>query len=413
MDLAKYCQTAEGKGWEESLSPSAQSFVEALALPRVHPQCQEGFVRTEGVPLTVDEMPAKYFYEKDMNFAGQACTIFWQIAPALLAMAELWLRLFACVIVPLVFTYILTTDICPSSTTSNGSNDKNSMIQKNERRQVFITVLGLVSCVVLFTDTLYCQAFGRQYGGSLLFILTALGFKRSKTFKFYRKKFAYLLALIWFVTIFLLLKSGRSGLLLEDDPGIDIPTIEEGMYYSHDNKFMSRVAELWPESARSYNRKHKDVSPYPTGDILTAFPFLLNKIPDQKYNRLWVKSEVDDEAVALDIAFPLDGVHRIDKPIFLILHGLSGGSHEDYVKEFVQRRRYEGHTCIVMIARGMMDTPVFGWNIFHGARITDVDVAAKSIRKGLAPTQMIAGVGYSMGKFVGEVNGYILNKCTN
>jgi predicted alpha/beta-fold hydrolase len=93
-------------------------------------------------------------------------------------------------------------------------------------------------------------------------------------------------------------------------------------------------------------------------------------------------------------------MHSSTKPVYLVLHGLNGGSHEEYVREFVVRRVREGHTCIVMIARGMMDTPVFGFNVFHGARITDVDATAKAIRKGLGKNQMLAGVGYSMGAII-------------
>ena len=47
-----------------------------------------------------------------------------------------------------------------------------------------------------------------------------------------------------------------------------------------------------------------------------------------------------------------------------------------------------------------MDTPVFGWNVFHGARVSDVDASAKAIRKGLGPNQIVAGVGYSMGAII-------------
>ena len=82
--------------------------------------------------------------------------------------------------------------------------------------------------------------------------------------------------------------------------------------------------------------------------------------------------------IALDIAFPYDAfnygakkmklVHDSTKPVYLVLHGLNGGSHEEYVKELVKRRRAEGSTVVVMIARGMMDTSMTGWNVFHGAR---------------------------------------------
>lgn len=102
--------------------------------------------------------------------------------------------------------------------------------------------------------------------------------------------------------------------------------------------------------------------------------------------------------------------HDMTKPVYLILHGLNGGSHEEYVKDFVQRRRSEGSTIVVMIARGMMDTDMVGWNAFHGARTGDVDVTARALRKGLSSLakvvgnddgrrrQVLAGVGYSMGE---------------
>jgi predicted alpha/beta-fold hydrolase len=243
-----------------------------------------------------------------------------------------------------------------------------------------------------------------------------LSVRRCSTFSFYRLRFIFGMVALWCLTIYLYVHSqnGNGGSNdLMGHPGIDIATIQQGLYFSSDNVFMSRVAEVWPDSERSYSysrQRHSSsnsstlpaASPFPTGDALTGIPFLTNSAPELKYHRLWVQSEVDPEAVAIDIAFPPDGVHRSDKdkPVYLILHGLSGGSHEEYVRELAVRRTREGHTCIVMIARGMMDTPIFGWNIFHGARITDVDASAKAIRKALAPDQLLAGVGFSMGAII-------------
>lgn len=139
---------------------------------------------------------------------------------------------------------------------------------------------------------------------------------------------------------------------------------------------------------------------FPLGILGLEFLFLINASPKQTYDRVWVQNKIDHEAVALDIKFPSNGVHSTEKPIFFILHGLNGGSHEEYVQEFVGRRTVEGHTCIVMVARGLMDTPVVGWNVFHGARTTDVDVAAEAVSKAKGPKQLLAGVGYSMGAII-------------
>ncbi|GAX21596.1 hypothetical protein FisN_29Hh030 [Fistulifera solaris] len=46
------------------------------------------------------------------------------------------------------------------------------------------------------------------------------------------------------------------------------------------------------------------------------------------------------------------------------------------------------------------DLPVRGWNVFHGARWTDVHAAAKVLQTALAPNQLLVGVGYSMGGII-------------
>ena len=405
MEVEQYCaQFGRDEGFE-SLSPTALSFMEALALPRIHPQCQDGFSRKEDIPLADHAMPSNYFYEEEMGISGQIVTHFWQIAPALLSMGELWLRLFACVIAPLAGTFLIAKEIEKKSFASSENLDE----RRNERRQLIVMAFGLTSSTVLFTDSLYCHAFGRKPGGILLCALTFLSIKRCRSFNIYKKPIIPFLALIWSLTLYLLAMSNGDN--SSNDFGIDISTIEEGLYFSPNNAFMSRVAELWPENTRSYTYEHADLSPFPTGDTLTGFPFLLNKVPNQVYHRRWVQSEVDEEAVAIDIAFPPDGVHRADKTVYLILHGLSGGSHQGFVRELVVRRTSEGNTCIVMIARGMMDTPVFGWNIFHGARVTDADASAKAIRKALQPNQMLAGVGFSMGGII--ISNYVARSGTN
>lgn len=56
-----------------------------------------------------------------------------------------------------------------------------------------------------------------------------------------------------------------------------------------------------------------------------------------------------------------------------------------------------------MVARGLMDLPVRGWNIFHGARTSDVHEASWAIRRAVdevdSSTTLI-GAGYSMGAII-------------
>lgn len=107
----------------------------------------------------------------------------------------------------------------------------------------------------------------------------------------------------------------------------------------------------------------------------------------------------DGEVVALDLLFPESG-HNSSQPVYLILHGLNGGSQEEYVKDFAMRAIDEGSSVAVMVARGLMDLPVRGMNVFHGARWEDSHEAASHLRRALLTGQLLAGVGYSMGAVI-------------
>jgi predicted alpha/beta-fold hydrolase len=80
------------------------------------------------------------------------------------------------------------------------------------------------------------------------------------------------------------------------------------------------------------------------------------------FHRLWLPT-VDNEFVALDISFPHENGHNWTKPLYLVLHGLNGGSKEGYVIDFCYERTKEGSTCVVLIARGLADTPLQGWTV--------------------------------------------------
>lgn len=383
-----YCRESDFS----SLSASALHFIQSLELPKSHPRCYMGFDPVEDLPLSDSEMASHYFYEQRVGILSQLITYAYIALPALMAMTELWFRLLSFAIAPMVFTYLLSLALRPMK------NNVTPTVRR-ERYECFIMLLGIGSALVLFTDTSYVHAHGRLLGGLILCTLVMLSLRRTQSLCHLRKSMNGTISLLLLLTVYLYLHSEPAGSGFYDHPGIDVPTIQPGLYFSEHNPFINRIAELWPSSHRTYDTS-TGMSPFPTGDAHTGIPFLVNAPLEQTYVRVWVPSEVDNEAVALDIAFPLDGVHSLEKPVFLILHGLNGGSHEEYVRELVVRRTKEGFTCAVMIARGMMDTPVFGWNVFHGARITDVEVTAKMLRKALGPNQMLAGVGYSMGGII-------------
>jgi predicted alpha/beta-fold hydrolase len=85
----------------------------------------------------------------------------------------------------------------------------------------------------------------------------------------------------------------------------------------------------------------------------------VNHLPNPEWKRLFLDVD-DDEYVALDISFPPTG-HNKQNPVYLILHGLNGGSNEEYVRDFTIRRNSENSTVVVMVARGLMDLPIKGY----------------------------------------------------
>jgi predicted alpha/beta-fold hydrolase len=183
--------------------------------------------------------------------------------------------------------------------------------------------------------------------------------------------------------------------------------------------------------AASFNYSPYDKTPWLfTGDLLTLYPFLAFRInlPDNYYVRRWVAvpradgpsagfygdqqlvepekektEEEEEEFVAIDIALPEGGL-KPGKQFYVVLHGLSGGSREPYVLDFVKRAVHErGCGVCVVVARGLMETPLATDSMFSGARISDVHAILALLRGALAELGgpiHIGLVGYSMGGII-------------
>lgn len=380
------------------LDQSAVSFLDKLDLPAVHPLCV-GNGTFLSIPVDNGITPAS-----DIglgNMLTTAVTLYAQVAPALLAMAELWLRLFAVVLAPLSCIYLLVDELLHWFGKGGAANATHDGLDKWRHRIATIsTVLGMASSAILLTDSLYVHEYGRSLGLAFFVVLTVLS-----TRTYFRRKMGWAVALLFIgikCIVAICIVRSEGGPSLMHHPGIDVPppSIKAGTYYNADNPFIASIIQNWPEKYRVYTTE-TGATPYlPNGDSLTGVPFLINSSPEVTYRRVWAHNPEDGEYVALDVAFPDDNVHHLDRPVYMILHGLNGGSSEEYVREFVWRRTQENSTCIVMVARGLMDTPVMQWNVFHGARISDVHSASGYILKALGKGQLLAGVGYSMGAIV-------------
>jgi len=325
-------------------------------------------------------------------------TLWYWLAPALLAMGELWLRLFAGLLGPVGIAYLLYSNI-------NAVDNKTKPTAT--KKTSLITLLTVSSSLVLMTDTLYVLENGTRYGVMLFVASLVLSFRLCRAHNL--KVTSLMLAGLVLLSAHLVTKNdnGPSTSLHFGDP-VDDVHLSEGLYYDSENTFVSSIAERWPESFRVYDKDHGATTWMPTGDSRTGLPFIIHKYRPHEYPTwtrvfLEVQDEKDpvSEFIALDISFPKKTGHDPTKPIYFVLHGLHGGSMEEYIRDLTIRRNKENSTVVVMIARGMMDTPIRSMNIFHGARTSDAQAAASVIKhRALAEGQILVGAGYSMGAII-------------
>ncbi|BGO97920.1 putative Lipid metabolism-related protein [Rhodotorula toruloides ATCC 204091] len=121
----------------------------------------------------------------------------------------------------------------------------------------------------------------------------------------------------------------------------------------------------------------------------------------------------DGGTIAVDIAPALeDGEDMDDRPILVVSHGLTGGSHESYVRNIlavVTRPKEQGGLgwrAAVVNSRGCANSPVTSRQLYNGA-VTDDLRSALTFLSHFAPDAPLYGIGFSLGanqqaKFVGE-----------
>ncbi|TPX58042.1 hypothetical protein SpCBS45565_g08086 [Spizellomyces sp. 'palustris'] len=116
----------------------------------------------------------------------------------------------------------------------------------------------------------------------------------------------------------------------------------------------------------------------------------------------------DGGNVALDWhpALPPSASEHVKTPIIVILHGLTGGSHETYVQDVVEEVAQRGYRAVVSNFRGCAQTELTSEQLYCGAYTGDLRYALDYIRR-RCPDAPLFGVGFSLGanvltKFVGE-----------
>lgn len=389
-----------------SLPASSLAFVEALNLSPVHPFCR---FTSENYQLPGIPGQGPLLHNDHLEcWWDVIVTILAMGLPSLWAMTELWLRLFASIVAPVGVAHLVIGELMQGNQnnnnssrrgiSSNGDRQKTFHGSKHQRTTWIRSILLLwinVSVMVLLTDTLYVLEWGAKYGMTMFFLSIVLSWRVATRENLIMGRIMIIMVVV--ITLYISIQPTPLGYRIfhvsfggsTDDQAWNVP---EGLYYDTTKESARRIVSNWPEEFRTY----KSTPWMPTGDSRTGLPFLLNRVPEPLWTRLWLPVDNEEEVVALDIAFPVDG-YDPSKPVYLLLHGLNGGSSEEYVKDFTQRRVVEKSTVVVMVARGLQELPIRGWNIFHGARWSDAHEAALALKKVMGKNQVLAGVGYSMG----------------
>ncbi|KAF9199957.1 hypothetical protein BGZ49_009876 [Haplosporangium sp. Z 27] len=108
-------------------------------------------------------------------------------------------------------------------------------------------------------------------------------------------------------------------------------------------------------------------------------------------------SAPDGGTICIDWAPSFEKKPVDDTPTLVFLHGLTGGSHESYIRALVEvMTRDHGYRCAVFNARACADSPLTSAQLYCGAYTDDLRLVVKHIRK-ILPEAKLMSIGFSLG----------------
>jgi hypothetical protein len=242
--LDEYCQTELLRQRDEDwslLPPSSLDFLRSLQLPAVHPFCVgtrlDDFA-VPGIPPMGPLLQEDYHY----HIGDVLVTHLYRVLPALAAMAELWLRLFASVICPVGIAYLLYLEIAP----------KKDLPATPNRIGLFCAgiLLTVASSIVLMTDTLYILEYGSRYGVVVFVISSLLALRAASRYHLtWTLQGLLLLKVLTFYLIYDFTGTAAKKISF-GDPVQAVKYVTPGLYYNPHNDFIQHVVTAWPVEKR-------------------------------------------------------------------------------------------------------------------------------------------------------------------
>jgi hypothetical protein len=202
---------------------SAIEFLQRLNLTFLHPFCNTS--STTYYPYNLPGVPAQgplLHHDHLETWYDILVTIVAMVAPSIVAMVELWLRLFSSFIAPTAVVYMLYFEVTYIS--GQIATTKTDM-----RFLSTVCLTGVACSVILLTDSLYVYEFGPMYGGTLLGLSVILSWNACKKHSLKRTRYGIIGLLLLLIA---LVYDYRSGSITFGNPK-DIPnSIDEGLYYN-------------------------------------------------------------------------------------------------------------------------------------------------------------------------------------
>lgn len=140
------------------------------------------------------------------------------------------------------------------------------------------------------------------------------------------------------------------------------------------------------------------------GHLMTVLGVIFRPLPNISFHRILLPVDETGGTIAMD----WHTKPRFNQPILLILHGLTGGSNNEYIRWMIRFASNQlDLCCVVTHARGCGQSQLTSARSFCAAHTDDLRTSMKYIRSIVGENTPVFAVGYSMGagilaKYLGE-----------
>ncbi|KAJ2786953.1 hypothetical protein GGI15_001114 [Coemansia interrupta] len=195
-----------------------------------------------------------------------------------------------------------------------------------------------------------------------------------------------------------------------DNSGVHLIHAPQTSQVEGEKTLLDIITAECPTLTESANAHFVPSALLPTGDLQTCYNSIKERFGRTRiveYERELITTE-DGGTIGLDWSPPFATMPLDDRPVVILSHGLSGGSHETYVQTTVKQLTSEPYNfrTVVVNYRGCAGVKLTTHVLYNGGFTSDFGFAVNHIQSRLPRSKLIS-IGYSLGanlitKYVGE-----------